>query len=86
MCVYNVYAQRPPIFTYCYRLYLTMHLLIYIYLSTKYIHIYACIETYPDIGVCFCGSPIIGEDLVRNCQKHSNYKDKISFTLHKENF
>ena len=78
MHIYNVYMHMNNIYTCSYAL------VLYIYLYTIYILIY--IEAYPDIGVCFCGSPIIGEDLVRNCQKHSNYKDKISFTLHKENF
>ena len=39
-----------------------------------------------DIGVCFCGTPIIGADLDRQCKKHSSTDDDCVFTLHKENF
>lgn len=39
-----------------------------------------------DIGVCFCGAPVIGRDLQRMCQKYSNSKEQCLFTLHKENF
>lgn len=38
-----------------------------------------------DIGVCFCGAPVIGADLKEMCEKYSDVKDCV-FTLHKENF
>lgn len=41
---------------------------------------------HPDIGVCFCGAPVIGQDLVKMCEKYSDAKDNILFSLHKENF
>jgi hypothetical protein len=39
-----------------------------------------------DIGVAFCGAPVIGRDLKRMCQKYSSAKEECLFTLHKENF
>ena len=39
----------------------------------------------PDIGVTFCGTPVIGKDLKKMCQKHSHDK-RCVFSLHKENF
>ncbi|EGB04413.1 putative respiratory burst oxidase [Aureococcus anophagefferens] len=41
---------------------------------------------HKDIGVCFCGTPVIGADLDRMCKKHSSTHDDCIFTLHKENF
>ena len=41
---------------------------------------------HSSIGVCFCGMPIIGKELQKNCQKHSSSKDDILFNLLKENF
>jgi hypothetical protein len=41
---------------------------------------------HSDIGVCFCGAPIIGADLQKNCEKFSSSAEDILFTLHKENF
>ena len=41
---------------------------------------------HSDIGVCFCGAPIIGADLQRMCEKYSSSADDCLFTLHKENF
>lgn len=38
------------------------------------------------VGVCFCGTPIIGKDLKSFCQKYSSVPDKCHFELHKENF
>ena len=39
-----------------------------------------------EIGVCFCGTPVIGADLDRQCRKHSSTDEDCVFTLHKENF
>lgn len=39
-----------------------------------------------DIGVMFCGAPIIGKDLKEMCEKHSSTADNVLFCLHKENF
>ena len=39
-----------------------------------------------DIGVCFCGAPVIGADLREMCEKHSKVDDGVLFSLHKENF
>ena len=33
---------------------------------------------HSDIGVCFCGAPVIGADLVEMCQKYSDIKDKVT--------
>jgi len=41
---------------------------------------------HSDIGVCFCGAPVIGNDLKRMCEKYSSSRDDCLFTLHKENF
>ena len=41
---------------------------------------------HPDIGVCFCGAPPIGRDIKAMCHKHSNSKEAVQFSLHKENF
>jgi len=38
-----------------------------------------------DIGVIFCGAPMIAAALKENCEKHSS-KDGTIFRLHKENF
>ena len=38
-----------------------------------------------DIGVVFCGAPMIAAQLKEQCEKLSN-KDKTVFRLHKENF
>ena len=32
---------------------------------------------HSDIGVCFCGAPVIGADLVEMCQKYSNVEDQV---------
>ncbi len=41
---------------------------------------------HSDIGVCFCGAPVIGNDLKKMCEKYSSSRDDCLFTLHKENF
>jgi hypothetical protein len=41
---------------------------------------------HPDIGVCFCGAPVIGADLKTMCEKYSSVEDDCMFSLHKENF
>jgi hypothetical protein len=41
---------------------------------------------HSEIGVCFCGAPVIGNDLKKMCQRYSSSKDDCIFTLHKENF
>lgn len=41
---------------------------------------------HPDIGVCFCGAPVIGADLKIMCEKYSSVEDDCMFSLHKENF
>lgn len=41
---------------------------------------------HADIGVCFCGTPIIGADLKSMCEKYSNVEEDCLFSLHKENF
>lgn len=41
---------------------------------------------HSDIGVCFCGAPVIGADLKTMCEKYSSADDDILFSLHKENF
>lgn len=41
---------------------------------------------HPDIGVAFCGTPVIGNDLKEMCDRHSNRHEDCVFTLHKENF
>ena len=39
-----------------------------------------------EVGVCFCGAPVIGKDLATMCSKYSSMQDKVLFKLHKENF
>eukprot|EP00937_MAST-01D_sp_MAST-1D-sp2_P005986 g5986.t1 len=46
---------------------------------------------YRDIGVCFCGTPIVGKDLKAMCKKYSTLspsggENEVMFRLHKENF
>jgi hypothetical protein len=45
---------------------------------------------YRDIGVCFCGTPIVGKQLKSMCKKYSNLNPalgkEVVFHLHKENF
>ena len=41
---------------------------------------------HESIGVCFCGAPVIGKDLLKNCQKYSSKEEDIVFDLMKENF
>ena len=41
---------------------------------------------HADIGVCFCGTPVIGADLKSMCEKYSNVDEDCLFSLHKENF
>jgi hypothetical protein len=41
---------------------------------------------HESIGVCFCGAPVIGKDLLKNCNKHSSKEEDIVFDLMKENF
>ena len=46
---------------------------------------------YRDIGVCFCGTPIVGKDLKDMCKKYSTLDplgadNEVMFRLHKENF
>ena len=41
---------------------------------------------HSDIGVCFCGAPVIGADLKTMCEKYSSVQDDCLFSLHKENF
>ena len=43
-------------------------------------------RVHAEIGVCFCGAPVIGYDLKEVCEKYSSTKDDCVFTLHKENF
>lgn len=38
------------------------------------------------VGVAFCGTPIIGKDLKKNCRKYSSLQDACTFELQKENF
>ena len=40
----------------------------------------------PAIGCCFCGAPVIGADLKKNCDKYSSAQGGVVFSLHKENF
>ena len=40
----------------------------------------------PAIGCCFCGAPVIGADLKKNCDKYSSADGGVVFSLHKENF
>uniref|UniRef100_A0A7S2R8R2 FAD-binding FR-type domain-containing protein n=1 Tax=Mucochytrium quahogii TaxID=96639 RepID=A0A7S2R8R2_9STRA len=42
--------------------------------------------TTSQIGVCFCGTPVIGKDLKTFCHKYSSLEDNCRFVLHKENF
>uniref|UniRef100_A0A7R9U452 Ferric reductase NAD binding domain-containing protein n=1 Tax=Pinguiococcus pyrenoidosus TaxID=172671 RepID=A0A7R9U452_9STRA len=39
-----------------------------------------------NIGVCFCGAPVIGAALGENCRLYSSEEEDCLFTLHKENF
>jgi len=48
--------------------------------STRHAH-----PCWQDIGVIFCGAPMIAAALKTSCEKLSN-KDKTVFRLHKENF
>eukprot|EP01036_Dinobryon_divergens_P033073 gene33073-42785_t len=41
---------------------------------------------HSDIGVCFCGAPVIGADLATMCEKYSSIEKDCYFSLHKENF
>jgi hypothetical protein len=41
---------------------------------------------HADIGVCFCGAPVIGADLKQMCNKYTNIEENCTFSLHKENF
>ncbi len=41
---------------------------------------------HSDIGVCFCGAPVIGADLRSMCEKYSSAEEDCLFSLHKENF
>ena len=41
---------------------------------------------HSEIGVCFCGAPVIGNDLKKMCERYSSSKDDCFFSLHKENF
>ena len=41
---------------------------------------------HSDIGVCFCGAPVIGADLRTMCEKYSDVSEQCLFSLHKENF
>ena len=41
---------------------------------------------HKDIGVCFCGAPVIGADLKTMCERYSSAKEQCLFSLHKENF
>lgn len=41
---------------------------------------------HSDIGVVFCGSPAIGGDLKKMCEKYSNVEEDCIFSLNKENF
>jgi hypothetical protein len=41
---------------------------------------------HKDIGVCFCGAPVIGADLKSMCEKYSSIQEDCVFSLHKENF
>ena len=39
-----------------------------------------------DIGVCYCGAPVIGADLAANCRRFSNEDEDCRFDLLMENF
>ena len=39
-----------------------------------------------DIGVCYCGAPVIGADLAANCRRFSNEEEDCRFDLLMENF
>jgi hypothetical protein len=41
---------------------------------------------HPNIGVCFCGTPVIGAELKEMCDIYSSAQEDCLFTLHKENF
>ena len=41
---------------------------------------------HDEIGVCFCGTPVIGLDLKKCCDKYSSIEENVVFHLHKENF
>jgi len=50
-------------------------------------HIFTTVKAqrqHRDVGVCFCGTPLVGHDLARMCSKFSSEKDDCVFTLHKE--
>lgn len=57
----------------------------------KWGDIFQCVKDQRDpqtqnIGVCFCGTPVIGKDLKKFCQEKSDLKENFRFDLHKENF
>ena len=35
-------------------------------------------QQHSDIGVCYCGAPVIGADLAEMCQKYSDIKDQVT--------
>jgi hypothetical protein len=37
---------------------------------------------HSDIGVCYCGAPVIGADLTEMCHKYSDIKDKVTTMTH----
>jgi len=39
-----------------------------------------------EVGVAFCGNPMIGSDLAKMCHKWSHGREGGLFKLHKENF
>lgn len=41
---------------------------------------------HPNIGVCFCGTPVIGAEIKEMCDTYSSVAEDCLFTLHKENF
>lgn len=43
-------------------------------------------KTDTEVGVLFCGAPVIGSELRQMCEKHSSTEQEIKFCLHKENF
>eukprot|EP00808_Paulinella_micropora_P021484 g25932.t1 len=43
-------------------------------------------QAYGDVGVLFCGNPMVAEDLKEQCQVFSDAKQGKIFRLHKENF
>lgn len=54
--------------------------------DTMYTQIKQIHPSNEDIGVMFCGNPVIAHALKESCTKHSNSAANLYFKLHKENF